>query len=164
MLKRNIALALCTGLLFQAVSANEADKQKPIKIVSDEVLMDSHKHYTVYTGHVIANQGTTNLAADKVITYEDNQNNITKIIAYGDPAKYNTLPDGETEKLYAEAKVLTFKPNDHMMHLRGHGKITHAGRLLTGEKIDYNLTSETLYSARHTTARTTIIIPPTEQG
>src|SRR3990167_1372613 len=151
-------------LLFIAsrMLANDVDKQQPLFIVADEVLMNTHTHITIYTGHVHAQQGTSHLTADKVITFKSNQNKMQKIIAYGKQAKYNTLPNDSKDPLYASADVLIFKPNENMIQLRGNGVLTQAQRKLTGEKIYYNTAAQTLYSAQHESSRTTIIIPPSD--
>ncbi len=157
--KRNIiALLFLTSV---SVFANKADNNKPYVVKANSVLMDSQQHITTYIGNVHATQGSTHLTANKVITYENKQNKITKLIAYGSPAKYDTLPDNQTKKLYASAEKIIYSPNDNLIHLRGNGFVTQSGRKLKGNKIDYNMDTELLYSAKHEKAQTTIIIPPT---
>ncbi len=69
--------AACLGLLLLAwsglVQAENADREKPIHLESDRVLVDDVKQVSVFEGRVELTQGTLRILADKIVLTEDKQ-------------------------------------------------------------------------------------------
>ncbi len=69
--------AACLGLLLLAwsglVQAENADREKPIHLESDRVLVDDVKQVSVFEGQVELTQGTLRILADKIVLTEDKQ-------------------------------------------------------------------------------------------
>src|SRR5262245_47661658 len=89
-IKNIIAIGLCAWAT--TVCALNSDRSQPIHISASTWTYDRENHIVTYAGNVQANQGTSHLDGDKVVVYTTADNKIKKMIAWGTPAHYNTIP------------------------------------------------------------------------
>lgn len=142
-------------------TALTSDNSLPANISADSAVYDHDQHLSIYRGHVNIIQGTTHLQGDIVMIYNQSNQQIQKIIAIGRPAIYKTLPDHQTEDLYARGKRIEFYPSQHRVILIGDGKITDSKNTFSGARIVYLIDKQTI-SATASSAQpeTKIVIQP----
>jgi lipopolysaccharide export system protein LptA len=152
------------GLYLASLTANalSSDNFLPTKISADNAIYDHNLHVSIYRGDVTITQGTTSLQGDEVMIYnQSNNQKVQKLIAIGNPAVYRTLPNHQTQYLYARAKRIEFYPLQHRILLIGDGEITDNKNSFAGARIEYLIDKQTISSA--TTSQqpeTKIVIQP----
>ena len=138
-------LMLATGAFAQAKGPAIA-KDAPIEITSDTLDVHQDEHLAIFSGNVIATQGSTNLKAT-TMTVHYNQNNdskassnggaqgISKIVAEG-----NVLFTTPTETAQGDSAV--YDANSDTIDLTGSSvTLTREQNVLKGQKLNYNLST-----------------------
>lgn len=166
------------GLLVTATgaTANLATKQlrllhnvhqqrltnQPAVLDAQQALYNRLHHMSTYLGNVHMRQTTTSLKASSLIVYDDlKTNKIYKLVATGQPVHYSTLPPGKQYKVYAEAKVMIYYPQQHLAVLQGNVKVNQHNNSFTGQYCKYNTTSGTVLLTPATNNSVKIVIQPT---
>lgn len=156
-----IILLITTSLCKAIDRAN--DSEKPLNIESSSVEYIEEKLIAIYTGNVIATQGTRRLEADKLVLNLDEKKNIREAIAYGHPAKIKSRPNPEKPFGYGRAKVIKYYPKDERADLFGAAKLEQDNNSITGEKLSYYFNSGSLISPNDDKSRVTFIMYPKEK-
>jgi lipopolysaccharide export system protein LptA len=94
-----IKFALCSLLLLLwsgSPRAENADRDKPIHLESDRVLVDDVKQTSVFEGKVELNQGTLHIQADKIVVTQDKLGH-KHCTATGTPAHFRQKHEGTDE-------------------------------------------------------------------
>ncbi len=136
---------LLLGTLTSSVNvlALTSDRQQPIHIQADAAVMDDTKGSSVYRGNVIIEQGTLQIKADEVeIITNDSQ--VIQIIASTDAdskklAHFEQLPDDSEDRVYAEARKITYLVQEERLHLSGKATLKQTKDVLTGELVYYDI-------------------------
>ena len=130
------------GWLLLVAVANvwglSTDREKPIEIEADAAEADDGRGVTIYTGDVIIIQGTMRIDGDVVTIHFDENQDITKVVAEGTPAKFRQKPDGDEEFQNAEAKTLEFYTATDTMVLLGNAVSWQGENRIQAEKIVYD--------------------------
>ncbi len=157
-----ILLWIGLGLSSNAL-ALDSDKYAVMHVISDSATYDRNRHTITYEGKVQVEQGTSHLDGDKVVVYQlpTNGNKIKQVIAYGNPAHYNTLPQPDKSRLYIEALKLTYNPIADTVLLEEKGRVNQEGNIFTGPHIWYDVANGIVHSlAGPGKERTEMIIQP----
>ena len=136
------------------------DKQQVAKIKADSVEYNETTGVSTYIGHIIADQGSTHLTADKVQVYYSKQHQIEQITAHGKPVRYKTLPDGKQQPIEAIADQIIYYPTKGKVILIGHGCVTHNHHQFTGPHIEYYIIAKRILSRPDGQSGTTITLTP----
>lgn len=140
-----------------------SDNKKPATLSADSVDFNHKTGTGVYTGHVVVIQGTTQIHADKIITYSDPKTHkLSKAIAYGKPARYQTLPKKAQAVFYASANTITYYPQKKLIYLVGNAHIKQGKNLLTSAHIKYNVYQGEVITKGNKQQRTKIIFTPND--
>ena len=135
------------GLLFVPFMAMAlpADRQQPIQIDSDTADIDNKKGVSVYRGDVVMTQGTTRITGD-VITIYTRDRELTRVIAQGNKARayYEELQPGEQGIVQAWGNTIRYDVDSDQIELIKNAQLSQKGDTFKGEKIDYNLTLQTV--------------------
>lgn len=151
----NTGLFIFFSLMINAADALPSDSQQKIHITADTTTYNFKNGTTIFTGHVIADQGTTHLTAEKLITKSNNQHQIQEVIAYGQgktQAHYLTLPRADQSVLHAIGDVIHYFPITANVTLQNHVTVKQGENSFQGELILYNMNEQT------------ITVPPTPRG
>ncbi|WP_257265452.1 lipopolysaccharide transport periplasmic protein LptA [Endozoicomonas sp. ONNA2] len=136
-----------TGLLFVPLMAMAlpADRQQPIKINSDTADIDNKKGVSVYRGDVVMTQGTTRITGD-IITIYTKDRELTRVIARGNKARayYEEMQPGEQGIVQAWGNTIRYDVDGDQIELIKNAQLSQKGDTFRGEKIDYNLTLQTV--------------------
>ena len=128
------------------VFALEKDSSKPIHITSDLFNANFNKHIAVYTGNVIATQGTRKLTGDTANIYGDKNNQVIKIIITGKPAKYSYQPKPNDKLTHASGDKIIYEPPKNLFTIIGNAYIEQNNNVYKGHKLIYNTEDETIVS------------------
>lgn len=152
---------ICGFLLYPEISlALPSDNKKPANIDANSALLNQKTGTYTFIGHVTVQQGTTKLSADKLIAYSSKQKKINKVIAYGKPAHYQTLPKPGEKRFYASANKIEYYATTGKVILIGHGKLKQGSSTFNAPYITYDRKKGIVTSKPGKQQRTTIIIQP----
>lgn len=114
------------------------DRDKPINIEADQAEADDNLGVTIYRGDVIITQGSMRILGDTVTIHFDNNQDITKVVAKGRPAKFRQQPDGEVDFQNAEAKTLEFYTAEDTIVMLGGAHSWQGDNRIKAERIVYD--------------------------
>ena len=156
--KNKSALAFILLTIPLHVFALEGDNSKPLHIVADSVELNQKTGINIYRGNVKADQGTTHLTADLVHTYSNKEHDITKMVATGNLAHFNTQPELKRSQLYTKAKTIEYYPQRKLAILIGDAHAKQDNNTFQGPLLEYNMQSQVISSKPFPNGRTTIVI------
>lgn len=132
-----LALAFCGD-----VAALSTDRNQPINIEADRAEMDDSRRVTVYYGDVVLTQGTLKITGDTVTIHYDENNNLTKLVSEGDPARFRQLPDGKPDVpdsyQNAHAARMEYYAREDLIVLTGNAVYGQGGDRIAAERIVYD--------------------------
>lgn len=137
-----------------------ADPKQPIKITANNVEFDDKLGTAIYTGNVIAQQGSRHLTAAKLTLYRNNQNKIALIIATGTPAHFQAQPNLNKPINSGIANTIKYFPQEDKADLIGNATITQEGNSISGPWLIYFFKSGLLKTNFTGKQRTTVILQP----
>lgn len=138
------ALAITAGLALLALAAAgpaaalSTDSDQPINIEADEAEADDAQNVTIYRGDVVLTQGTLRVEGDVLTMYFGENQELTKMVAEGDPAHFQQQPDGGGPLQQAEAKVLEYYAKEDTMVLLGDALSWQGEDRIQAERIVYD--------------------------
>lgn len=161
---RALYLILILGISAQMGYALESDRDQPVEIESDNAEFDEVAGLTTYRGSVHLVQGSIELLADQIQLRTEN-GEIVELIATGNPAQYEQLPEPESEKLFAQSNRIRYRLDQDLIELSGEASLSQQGTTLSGGTILYDVRQHILKassqdSAQNTTERVRVVLPP----
>lgn len=163
MLMRNLFLALITITLSNTLMALPQDKNTPLQVVADSVVVNYADGITTLQGNVTVTQGSTKLNGNKVIVYTDKQQQLIKLIAYGDThqqASYETLPTIKSSLFHATADIITYMSIKKLAIFDGQAHATDGINQFDGPEFKYWAEKQEIVTEKVANQRSTIIIYP----
>ena len=156
------------GISFQAATALESDRDQPVEIETDSAEFDELAGLTTYRGNVHLIQGSIEVLADQIQLRTEN-GEIVELIATGNPAQFEQLPDPESEKLFAQSNQIKYLLDQDLIELSGNASLSQQGTTLSGGTILYDVRQHILKassegSAQNTTERVRVVLPPLGSG
>lgn len=160
---KNLLIAAMLLSAYQAV-ALESDRDQPVEIESDSAAFDETSGLTSYRGNVRLVQGSIELLADLIELYSENEQ-IVELVATGNPAYYEQLPEEGAEKLIARGNTIRYQLNDDLILLEGSASLSQQGTTLSGGSILYDVRQHILRAsaengAQSTQERVRVTLPP----
>jgi lipopolysaccharide export system protein LptA len=138
------AEALLAGMLALAAfsaAAEKADRQKPLNIEADRMLVDDAKKESVFEGNVVITQGTLRLRGDRVVVRQDAEG-FSYGVAWGRPATFRQKRDGVDEYVDGFAERLEYDGKKDLLQMFNAAHLTKGGDEVRGDYISYNATTE----------------------
>jgi lipopolysaccharide export system protein LptA len=154
-----VTLALCLAIFSLKAQALPEDSQQPVRISADSAMKDNKNGLTIYTGDVDMNQGSMNIKADKVTIYIENEE-ITKIIAVGKPARFKQKPEPDQDNVLAKALTIEYRVTDEIITLTEEASLDQQGSIITGNKINYDINAARVEADSTESGRVEVVIPP----
>lgn len=150
-------------MLFCTTSyALTSDQYLPYYVRATTIIYKNKLHLTIYISNVHAHQGSSQLSGDKVIVYNSaNGSDILRMVATGHPAHYSTLPDKQSERLYAQAETIEYYPQKNQVLLLKKARVTQKKNVFTGPHIWYDIKQQKVISTNPKgSSETKIVIEP----
>ena len=138
------------------------DSKAPIHISSDSWAYNYKTGANEYIGHVIVNQGSIHLTADRLTTKSDSNRKIQEAIAYGikQPAHYWTLAKIGDAEMHAYANIIKFYPIQTNVTLEQHVTLKKGKNSFQGQLIHYNNNDQTITVPELSESRAVLVYNP----
>ena len=153
-----------TGLLLALIlpgiaHALPSDSEQEISIASDQASLSKQQGELVYTGNVELIQGSLVIQADKVTLIKNNQG-MQKLIAKGNPARYQQVLSENEDKTHAYGDTIIYNViNDELTLLKNAG-LEKQGNVFAGEKIVYLIKEQRVKADSTQQDRVRMVIQP----
>jgi lipopolysaccharide export system protein LptA len=139
---RNIALSglmllVCAG----TAHAENADREKPMHLESDRVLVDDMKQTSVFEGKVEVTQGTIRILADKVVLTQDRLGN-KHCTATGQPASFRQKHEGTEEYMEGYGERIEYDTRAETVDFFVQARVKRAQDDVKGDHIAYSTRTE----------------------
>jgi lipopolysaccharide export system protein LptA len=138
---RNIALACLLCLACGTVHAENADREKPIHLESDRVLVDDMKQTSVFEGKVELTQGTIRILADKVVLTQDKLGN-KHCTATGKPANFRQKHEGTDEYMEGYGERIEYDTRAETVDFFVQARVKREQDDVKGDHIAYSTRTE----------------------
>lgn len=121
--------------------AEKSDREKPVHIEADRMLLDDAKKQSVFEGNVVLTQGTLQLKGDRVIVRQD-ADGFQYGIAYGHPATFRQKREGHDEYIDGFAQRLEYDGKKDLLQMFIDARLTKGSDEVRGDYISYNASTE----------------------
>lgn len=142
----NLLIKFATAM-FVVASANvhalPDDWQQEMTILSDSAEIDRRAGTVVYLGNVILTQGTLRIEADRLMVLR-NGDTLEKAVAEGDRASYQQQIEVGKPLTTALGNRIDYYTGDRRIVITGGAELEQEGNLFSGERITYDMESETV--------------------
>lgn len=139
LLKNKILFLLC--LLFASHAALSfaelADRQKPISMEADKVIVDDSNQTSTFEGNVKMRQGTLLIEANKIVATQDSKG-FSQIIATGELAHFRQKREGLNEYAEGFGERIEYDSSVEITHFYGQARVKREGDDVRGEHIIYH--------------------------
>lgn len=155
-------IILC--LLPLASFALPSDVNQPLLITSDISTYNYKTGEKTFEGHVKADQGTSHITADKLITKSNATRKIQEAIAYGlvQPAHYWTMPNHNKPIIHAHAGTIKYYPLEGRLAMQQHAYVTQGKNIFQGQLVTYDIREEVVNVPASSTGRSILVYNPEE--
>ena len=131
----SLLLLLSTG----TASALQSDLQQPITVEADGMDIDEGRRTNTYRGNVVLHQGTITLKADKVtVIMGSKPGESNRVVAEGEPATLQQLPDGKQEYVVGRANRLEYSVDQETLVLTGNASLRQGQDNFKSDRIVYD--------------------------
>jgi lipopolysaccharide export system protein LptA len=130
-------LLLCTSVCF----AERADRDQPIHLEADQVLMDDANGVSTFTGNVRLSQGTLLISGDKIVVMEDGDG-FKHATAYGNTAEFRQKREGMDEYVEGYGDLIEYDARAETLNLHERARLRRGLDEVSGDNIYYNTKTE----------------------
>lgn len=142
---RSSAASTAAAVLLACVTphalAEKADREKPLQIEADRMIVDDRKKESLFEGKVVITQGTMRIEGDRVIVRQDAEG-FQYGIAYGKPATFRQKREGVDEYVDGYGERLEFDGRKDMLQMFTNARLTKGNDEVRGDYISYNAQTE----------------------
>lgn len=133
------AVLVLLGLVLPAAAvALSGDRDKPIEIEADRAELDDARGLNTYEGSVVATQGTLRITGDRLVIEYDPDRRIKRGKAFGNPATYEQLMDGQPEPARARALRMDYLVDEGIIELYDDALVVQGKDSLSGDRVTYD--------------------------
>ena len=139
--RSKLLLALLLLLSAPVCLAERADRDKPVHMEADQVLMDDAQHISTFIGNVQFTQGTMLIRGDKIVVVEDNEG-FKHGTAYGNTASFRQKREGLDEYVDGYGERIEYDTRAETVNFFGQARLKRKLDEVRGEHITYNAKTE----------------------
>ncbi|MDX9950899.1 MAG: lipopolysaccharide transport periplasmic protein LptA [Methylophilaceae bacterium] len=136
-----LLLALLLTVASFNSQAERADKDKPIDLEADNVVVNDAKKTSTYTGNVILTQGTLMIRGDKLVVVED-IHGFQHSTSYGNPTTFKQKMEGKNEYMEGSAQRIEYDGRMDKVKLFTKAWVKRGEDIVHGDYIMYDATAE----------------------
>lgn len=143
-LHRPSLLLTLLALASTSAFAEKADRDKPIDLEADTVMVNDAKKTSTYTGNVILTQGTLIIKGDKLVVREDKEG-FQHSTTYGNPQVPSTFRqkmEGKNEYMEGSAQRIEYDGRMDKVQLFTKAWVKRGDDIVHGDYIMYDANSE----------------------
>jgi lipopolysaccharide export system protein LptA len=141
--KLSIAIFLLPTLLLlwaPACFAERADRDKPIHLEADQVILDDAQHISTFTGNVRLSQGTLLIRGDKIVVKQD-KDGFKHATAYGN-AEFRQKREGLGGYVEGYGERIEYDARSETLNLQENARLKRGRDEVSGDNITYNAKNE----------------------
>ncbi len=134
---------MATLLLLSAPAgfAESADRNQPMRLEADQVIMDDAKQISTFIGNVRLSQGTLLILGDKVIVSQD-KDGYQHATAHGDTAEFRQKREGKDGYVEGFGERIEYDARSGTLNFYQHARLKRDRDEVSGENITYNAKTE----------------------
>ena len=132
-----LLLLLCAPSCF----AERADRDKPVHLESDQVLIDDAQQISTFTGNVQLTQGTMLIRGDKIIVAQD-RDGFKHGTVYGNTASFRQKREGLDEYVEGDGERIEYDARAEVIDFYVQARVKRGLDEVRGEHITYNIKTE----------------------
>lgn len=125
--------------------AEKTDRNNPINLEADSVVVDDGKKTSTFQGNVSLNQGTLSIKSDKMVVILDQSNQFKFGTAYGSPNKqvlFRQKREGANEYIEGYADRIEYDSKADFVQLIHNARLKRNQDDARGQYISYNAKTE----------------------
>jgi lipopolysaccharide export system protein LptA len=141
--QKNKLLLAATLLLFCSPTcfAERADRDKPVHLEADQVLMDDAQHISTFIGNVQLTQGTMLIRGDKIVVVEDSEGYKHGTV-YGHTASFRQKREGLDEYVNGYGERIEYDTRAETVDFYEQAHVVRDLDDVRGEHITYSQKTE----------------------
>jgi lipopolysaccharide export system protein LptA len=128
-------------LWASACFAERADRDKPIHLEADQVIMDDAQHISTFIGNVRLSQGTMLIRGDKIVVKED-KDGFKHATAYGDTAEFRQKREGLDGYVEGYGDRIDYDERAGTLNFQEKARLKSDRDEVSGDNITYNVKTE----------------------
>jgi lipopolysaccharide export system protein LptA len=141
MLLNKISFVIAAWLCIPTSWAESNDRDQPMQIEADQVVMNETAQTSTFTGNVQIVQGTLQIHGDRLVVTQDKLGNkIGKV--YGSVASFRQKREGLDEYVEGYGQRIEYDTLKQTLDLYGQARLKRDQDLIRGDHINYNSQSE----------------------
>jgi len=140
-LKNKLLLSTLLLCVTTSVYAERADRDKPIHLDADQVLIDDAKQISTFIGNVQFTQGTMVIRGDKIVVVEDKDGNKVGT-AYGNTASFRQKREGLDEYVEGYGESIVYNTLAETVDFYVRARVIRELDDVRGEHITYSQKTE----------------------
>jgi lipopolysaccharide export system protein LptA len=137
-----LLLACCIG----QAQAERADRDKPVHLDADQVLIDDARQFRSFEGSVHLIQGTLKIQADRIVVREDAEG-YQHLTATGRPAKFRQRYEGSEGYAEGYGDRIEYDTRAETVDFYDHARVRRGRDEVQGARITYSTRTETFQAS-----------------
>ncbi len=121
--------------------AERADRDKPIHLEANRVVMDDSRQLSSFEGRVQLTQGTLLIQADKIVVREDAQG-YQHLTATGNPARFRQRYEGSDDYAEGDGERIEYDTRAETVDFFGQARVKRGLDEVSGAQITYSTKTE----------------------
>jgi lipopolysaccharide export system protein LptA len=121
--------------------AERSDRNKPIHLEADEVIMDDAQQTSTFIGNVRLSQGTLLISGDKIVVAED-KDGFKHATAYGNTAEFRQKREGLDGYVEGYGERIEYDARTGTLNFQEKARLKRDLDEVSGDNITYNVNTE----------------------
>jgi len=140
-MQNRLLLSILLLLCIPASYAERADREKPIHIDADQVVVDDARQISTFVGKVVFTQGTMVIRGDKIVVVQDKEG-FKLGTAYGRTASFRQKREGLNEYVEGYAERIEYDTRADTVDFFVQARVRRSQDEVRGAHITYNSKTE----------------------
>lgn len=132
---------LLSAMLAQPCLAERADREKPMHLEADQMLVDDAQKVSTFTGNVQLVQGTMLIRGDKIVVVEG-EDGLKVATVYGNTASFRQKREGLDEYVEGYGERIVYNERTEVVDFYVKARVVRERDDVRGEHITYNQKTE----------------------
>jgi lipopolysaccharide export system protein LptA len=120
-----------------ACFAERAERDEPMHLEADQVIMDDARQISTFTGNVRLSQGTLLIRGDKIIVVQD-KDGFKHATAHGNTAEFRQKREGLDEYVEGYGERIEYDMRTETLNFHGKARLKRDLDEVSGDHITYN--------------------------
>jgi lipopolysaccharide export system protein LptA len=121
--------------------AERADRNEPIHLEADQVIMDDAKQTSIFIGNVRLSQGTLLILGDKIVVLQD-KDGFQHATAYGNSAEFRQKRDSQDGYVEGYGERIEYDARTGILNFLDKARLKRDRDEVSGDNITYNTKTE----------------------